>query len=230
MIERLRPVVGGARESAPRGVFRPRLAALPSFEARRGARGASGHSRHTAAERTLKICARADLSGGVPPKIPPGAFGGAARSSPKAPVRSRAPREERFREPSKLPHKCLGIYSGMRYTWVMENRPTDDEHDQRLSDAWARRILACPRAACRRSERCMLGGEACPAVEADPFPEEHGDGMVRMVRRMIKERWEECEIGPEAKAAGNARRERDFARRHRLAFKRAREGMGMGKN
>ena len=111
----------------------------------------------------------------------------------------------------------------------MENRPTDDEHDQRLSDAWARRILACPRASCRRSETCILGGAACPAVKADPFPQEHGDGMVRMIRRVIKERLDEVEAGPEAKAAGNARRDRDFARRHKIAFKRAREEMGRGR-
>ncbi len=108
----------------------------------------------------------------------------------------------------------------------MENwiRLTDEEVQQRHEDGWARRILACPKPACRRGRRCTLGVMACPALLADPIPEEHFEDMKAVIYRLLQQRAAEITAGPEAKAAGTAKRDRESARREALAFKRAREG------
>jgi hypothetical protein len=113
----------------------------------------------------------------------------------------------------------------------MENwtRLSDDELHQRHQDNWARGILACPNPACRRRRRCTLGVMACPALKADPIPPEHTEDVKAVIYRLLQERAAEISAGPEAKAAGDARRDREDARRKALAFKRARGGRGGGR-
>ena len=113
----------------------------------------------------------------------------------------------------------------------MENwtRLSDVEVEQRHQDNWARRILACPNSACRRKRRCTLGVMACPALQADPIPPEHTEDVMAVIYRLLQQRAAEISAGPEAKAAGDARRDREAERRKALAFKRAREWMTMRK-
>lgn len=108
-----------------------------------------------------------------------------------------------------------------------------EEQEQAHAEAWALRILTCPRRACRRHRTCTAGLRGrCPALEAHPIPKDTQESLLLLVRLQLERRRAELAAGEAIAAAAaaawrEASREAD-ARRHALAFRRAREARGRG--
>ena len=98
--------------------------------------------------------------------------------------------------------------------------------EQAHQDFWGLRILDCPDRTCARAAECR-NKDACAAAAKHPLPEGLNHILLGMFRRAIVERHAAVQEGPEADAAWKERTKREWKRRKRLGFERARKKLGI---
>ena len=76
----------------------------------------------------------------------------------------------------------------------------DDALEHRYQIDWALRVLICRKRGCRRSKACRTQ-QTCPGLAVIPIPKAIEGMRLRRVRRLLEERYNAIEAGPEADAA-----------------------------